>query len=185
MVYWIEPLTLDQKVAGSIPVNAWHFCPSARHFYPHGCSPPRCINGDPVGCERYVEYIFACNAMIGSSARNAPLGVEIVHCKCGLEIVSSDRGNNSSSCCAFNVLAGWKCAHYKCSYYYYYYYQRKVMNEIFTTWTASIHLFIIKSTTRKAWSTSPVIHKMIPSRAWHFAGDPKVLARKPYPIGDR
>ena len=25
MVYWIEPLTLDQRVAGSIPVTAWHF----------------------------------------------------------------------------------------------------------------------------------------------------------------
>ena len=39
------------------------------------------------------------NANIGSSARNAPLGVEIVHCKCGLEIileiVSNDRGNNT------------------------------------------------------------------------------------------
>ena len=32
VVYWIEPLTLDQRVAGSIPANAWHFCPSARHF---------------------------------------------------------------------------------------------------------------------------------------------------------
>ena len=32
VVYWIEPLTLDQRVAGSIPVNAWHFCPSAIHF---------------------------------------------------------------------------------------------------------------------------------------------------------
>ena len=32
VVYWSEPLTLDQRVAGSIPVNAWHFCPSARHF---------------------------------------------------------------------------------------------------------------------------------------------------------
>ena len=32
MVYWIEPLTLDQRFAGLIPVNAWHFCPSARHF---------------------------------------------------------------------------------------------------------------------------------------------------------
>ena len=31
LVYWIELLTLDQRVAGSIPVNAWHFCPSARH----------------------------------------------------------------------------------------------------------------------------------------------------------
>ena len=35
--------------------------------------------------------------MIDSLARNAPLGVEIVHCKCGLEIVSNDRGNNSMS----------------------------------------------------------------------------------------
>ena len=69
MVYWIEPLTLDQRVAGSIPVNAWHFCPSARHFYPHCCSHPGVLMGT-----RY------------SSARNAPLGVEIVHCKCGLEI---------------------------------------------------------------------------------------------------
>ena len=33
--------------------------------------------------------------MTSNSASNAPLGVEIVHCKCGLEIVSYDRGNNS------------------------------------------------------------------------------------------
>ena len=39
-------------------------------------------------------YVFACNAMIGSSAENAPFGVEIVHCKCGLEILSNDRCNN-------------------------------------------------------------------------------------------
>ena len=45
--------------------------------------------------EGYVVYEFACNATIGSSARNAPQGVEIVHCKCGLEIESNDRGNNS------------------------------------------------------------------------------------------
>ena len=31
VVYWIEPSTLDQRVVGSIPVNAWQFCPSARH----------------------------------------------------------------------------------------------------------------------------------------------------------
>ena len=33
--------------------------------------------------------------MIGSLARNAPLGVEIVHCKCSLEIASNNLGNNS------------------------------------------------------------------------------------------
>ena len=32
VIYWIDPLTLDQRVACSIPVNAWHFCPSARHL---------------------------------------------------------------------------------------------------------------------------------------------------------
>ena len=25
VVYWFEPLTLDERVPGSIPVNAWHF----------------------------------------------------------------------------------------------------------------------------------------------------------------
>ena len=31
VVHWIEPLTLDQRVAGLIPVNDWCSCPSARH----------------------------------------------------------------------------------------------------------------------------------------------------------
>ena len=39
--------------------------------------------------------MYRLHATIGSSARNAPLGVEIVPCKCGLEIVSNDRCNNS------------------------------------------------------------------------------------------
>ena len=47
-----------------------------------------------IGFEGYVMCVFACNATIGSSERNAPFGVEIVHCKCGLEVVSNDRGNN-------------------------------------------------------------------------------------------
>ena len=44
---------------------------------------------------RKICYVFACNIMIGSLARNAPLGVEIVHCECGLEIAPNVRGNNS------------------------------------------------------------------------------------------
>ena len=32
VVYWSEPLTLDQRVAGSIHVNAWHICPLVTHF---------------------------------------------------------------------------------------------------------------------------------------------------------
>ena len=54
--------------------------------------------------------VFACNATIGSSARNAYLGVEIVHCMCGLEIISSDWG--MIVCFVLNILAGWICAHY-------------------------------------------------------------------------
>ena len=53
----------------------------SKKFFPYCCSRPRCLNGDPVGCKWYVEYVVACNAMIGSSARNAPLGVEVVHCE--------------------------------------------------------------------------------------------------------
>ena len=58
MVYWSEPLTLDQRVPGSIPVNAWHFCPSARHFIHIAALHPG-VNGYPVGCEGYVVYVFA------------------------------------------------------------------------------------------------------------------------------
>ena len=99
----------------------------SKTLYPHSCSLPRWINRYPVGCEGYVVYVFACNATIGSSARNAPLGVEIVHRKCGLEIASNYQGNNSMLTYALNILAGWICAHHKCSYYcycycYYYYY---------------------------------------------------------------
>ena len=32
MVYWIEPLTLDQRVVGLIPVNACYFRPLADTF---------------------------------------------------------------------------------------------------------------------------------------------------------
>ena len=59
MVYWSEPLTLDQRVAGSIPVNAWHFLSISKTLYPHCCSSPRCINWYPVGCERYLWYELA------------------------------------------------------------------------------------------------------------------------------
>ena len=44
---------------------------------------------------RRGSTVFACNTIICSSARNTILGVEIVHFKCGLKIVSNDRGNDS------------------------------------------------------------------------------------------
>ena len=59
VAYWIGPLTLDQRVVGSIPVNAWHFLSFSKTLYPNCCSPPRCIIGYPVGCERYLWYELA------------------------------------------------------------------------------------------------------------------------------
>ena len=53
VVYWIEPLTLNQRVAGSIPRQCPALLSFSKALYPHCCSPPRCINGYPVGCERY------------------------------------------------------------------------------------------------------------------------------------
>ena len=93
MVYWIEPLTLDQRVPSLIPVNAWHFLSFSKTLYPHCCSPPRCINGYPVGCERYLMW-HVCTPEVAPS-QNAPQGVEKVHYECRIDIESSDRGNNT------------------------------------------------------------------------------------------
>ena len=32
----------------------------SKTLYPHCCSRPRCINGDPAGCERYCGWIGMC-----------------------------------------------------------------------------------------------------------------------------
>ena len=32
----------------------------SKTLYPHCCSQPRCINGDPVGCERYCGWVGIC-----------------------------------------------------------------------------------------------------------------------------
>ena len=60
VVYWIEPLTLNQRVPGSIPVRTSALLSFSKALYPHCCSPPRCINGYPVGCEwDYVSYCLS------------------------------------------------------------------------------------------------------------------------------
>ena len=64
VVYWIEPLTLDQRVAGSIPVNAWHFLSFSKTLYPHCCSPPRCINGYLVEFKYYLFLDVAMCALL-------------------------------------------------------------------------------------------------------------------------
>ena len=52
MVYWIEPLTLDQtqRVVGTIPIMQCLalILSFSKTFFPHCCSPPRCINGYPA-----------------------------------------------------------------------------------------------------------------------------------------
>ena len=88
-VYWIEPLTLDQRVAGLIPVNAWHFYLSARHFI-H----PVCINGYPVGYKIMCRLMWHMCAPKVVPGQYAPQGVEKVHYKCGIDIDSSDQDNN-------------------------------------------------------------------------------------------
>ena len=60
MVYWHEPLTLDQKVAGMIPRQYLALLSFSKTLYPHCCSPPRCINGYPVRCEHYLSLDVAC-----------------------------------------------------------------------------------------------------------------------------
>ena len=60
VVYWIEPLTLNQRVPGSIPVRTSALLSFSKALYPHCCSPPRCINGYLVGCEwDYVSYCLS------------------------------------------------------------------------------------------------------------------------------
>ena len=49
--------------------------------YPHCCSPPRCINGYPVGCKRYLLLDLAC-VCLWSGARQecSPLPRELRRC---------------------------------------------------------------------------------------------------------
>ena len=93
MVYWIEPLTLDQRVAGSIPVNVWHFLSFSKTLYPHCCSPPRCINGYDANVICCMVW-YVCTPEV-APGQNAPQGVEKVHYECRIDIESSDRGNNT------------------------------------------------------------------------------------------
>ena len=56
------PLILDQRIAGSIPINSWHFCPLSRHSIKICCSPPRCINGYLIGCG-YCSDLHSLNLL--------------------------------------------------------------------------------------------------------------------------
>ena len=59
----------------------------SKAIYPHCCSRPRCINGDPVGCDRWL--CLNLQAPLSQAAipdKECSRGVEIVHCKCGIEM---------------------------------------------------------------------------------------------------
>ena len=89
--YWIEP-SGAKGCEYDFCQCAWHFCPSARHFYTHCCSPPRCTNGYPVGCEYYLLLDVACVRPWWGARPEYSQGVEKVHYECGIDIESSDWG---------------------------------------------------------------------------------------------
>ena len=54
MVYWSIHSTLTLRALVRISPSPQHFCPSARQFIHIAALDPRCINGDPVGCDRLL-----------------------------------------------------------------------------------------------------------------------------------
>ena len=90
----------------------------SKAIYPHCCSPPRCINGDPVlGCDRWLCLNLRAPYRLLYQARNAPQGVEM-HCKCGIEMYPM-----TGVIICFKRFGPYeKSAYMKTSYHYYYYY---------------------------------------------------------------
>ena len=59
----------------------------SKAIYPHYCSRPRCINGDPVGCDRLLCLnLPAPLSQAAIPGKECSPGSEIVHCKCGIEM---------------------------------------------------------------------------------------------------
>ena len=77
-------MTLNQRVVGSIHVDAWHFLSFSKTLNPHCCSPPRCINGYPVGLRTIIVNEFAS---ANQAARQGILPREWkLHYECGLKM---------------------------------------------------------------------------------------------------
>ena len=107
MVYWIEPLTLDRRVVGSIPV----MLSFSKTLFPHCCSPPRCINGYPVGCERYLSLDVACVRPWSSALPECSPGSWGALIRIDINPVT--RGNTCLHCKALWVLSHTRKALYK------------------------------------------------------------------------
>ena len=89
MVYWSIHSTLTLRARVRISPSPRHICPSARRFIHIAALDPGCINGDPVGGDRLLCLNLPAPLYFYRllyQARNAPWGVEIVHCKCGIEM---------------------------------------------------------------------------------------------------
>ena len=119
MVYGSIHSTLTLRARVRISPSPRHFCPSAKAIYPHCCSRPRCINGDPVGC----DSLLCLNLPAPLSQAAIPgkdcsrRGVEIVHCKCGIEMYPMTGVIIAVSALSLTGKARIKMSYY-CSYYY-------------------------------------------------------------------
>ena len=57
VVHWIELLTLNQRVAGSIPVRTSALLSFSKALYPYCCSPPRWSKWVPVGRNSLNSFV--------------------------------------------------------------------------------------------------------------------------------
>ena len=94
VVYWIEPLTLDQRVAGSIPVNAWPLFVLQQDTLSTLLLSTQVYKWVPGR----MRTSFCCMMWLVcapevASGQNAPQGVVKVHYECRIDIESSDQGN--------------------------------------------------------------------------------------------
>ena len=91
VAYWIGPLTLDQRVLGSIPVNAWHILSLlllSTQVY-------KWVPGRMRTLFQTV-WIGTVAPVKWRLVRILLMEWKIVHgIKCGIEIESNDRGNNN------------------------------------------------------------------------------------------
>ena len=57
----------------------------SKAIYPHCCSRPRCINGDPVGCDRWLCLNLPA-PLSQAAIPGKECSPEIMHCQCGIEM---------------------------------------------------------------------------------------------------
>ena len=96
VVYWIWPLTLDKRVRCLFPVNAWHFCPSTRHFI-HRCSPSLVFKW-VLGRIQISLVMWISNVAPARWRLASMLPRELKMCTvsvCGIVTQSNDWGNNN------------------------------------------------------------------------------------------